>query len=70
MSKPLTADERGFICGVAYAAAEMSRAFDNPTFAIHILDAAGIDAAELKRAGVDPYDARECRKVIKSEHRR
>jgi len=60
----------GFAQGVAYAAAELSRAFDAPSYAMELLCAAGLtDAKALRAADVDEYDARECRSVIRREKR-
>ncbi len=63
-------DARHFNQGVAYCAAELARAFDQPGYAYHLLVASGItDAKTLRAMGVDEYDAKACRRVLKTEHR-
>jgi hypothetical protein len=62
--------KRQFLQGVAYSAAEMARAFDQPGYAIHLLGTAGLTSAKaLRAAQVDEYDAKVCRRVLKDERR-
>ena len=63
-----TPQDNGFIQGVAYCAAEAHRAGDD-SFAHQLLVAAGIGSQELRRAGVDSYDAKPCRVVLRRRTR-
>lgn len=61
---------RQFLQGVAYACAELVRNHDQQMMAYEIMRAAGLSKADkLKEARVDEYDAKICRKIIRSEYR-
>jgi len=54
-----------FVQGIAYACAELIRAFDEPTYATEIIKGAGLTIADLKRAGTDEYDLAPLEAAIK-----
>ena len=59
-------DDNGFSQGVAYAAAEMERCFGQTTYALHLLEAAGLTTLDaLKYRKVDPYDRKACLKALR-----
>lgn len=62
-----TDEDRGFRLGIIYSAAELITAFDQPMYALHLLNAAGIDLAKLRTSKADPHDAVPCRKVLREE---
>jgi len=63
--EPKDADHSEFLQGVAYACAELVRVGE-ATYALEILRAAGITTPrDLRRAGVDEYDAKPCRKILR-----
>jgi hypothetical protein len=58
--------ECGFEIGIAYAAAETVRVAGDLKHAKHLLLMAGISRVRLKQLGVDEFDAKECRKALRS----
>lgn len=52
----LSEHDKGFVVGSCVAAGIIVSAFDQPTLAEEILQAAGITRAQAKRCGVDDYD--------------
>lgn len=62
-------EDRGFTLGIVYAAAELITAFDQPTYAMHLLDAAGINEAKLRALKADPHDVAPCRKLLHEEEK-
>ncbi len=55
---------KGFMQGVAYAVACANRMFDEPTLCAEVLRTAGTYRDYVK-AGVDEYDKKELRKILK-----
>lgn len=51
------AEKRGIDIGMCLAAALLIRDFDQPSYALEILEAAGIDAERVGDLDLDDYDA-------------
>lgn len=64
----MTNRNKYFLQGVAYSAAVLTTAFDQPGMAAELLHAAGLSSpAKLRAADIDEHDAKSCRKVIREE---
>lgn len=56
----------GVNVGIALAAAIIVRTFDNPTIALEVLGAAGLDRrSEIVALGLDEYDAKPLLGILK-----
>lgn len=65
MSKP-----REFELGYAMAAAQVQRSFDQPTIAWELMQTVGLTTVKkLKAVGVEEFDLKPLRKVIRLEAR-
>jgi hypothetical protein len=57
--------DKGFTQGVAICVAEIVRLYDEPTMAEEIALMAGLNLSLCRKAGVQEFDLKELRKVIK-----
>ncbi len=61
-----TEHRRGLMAGIALAFASINRAHDVPTVCADTMKLLGITYEDFKEAGVDSYDLRELRKILKA----
>lgn len=59
------AAQREWACGVGYALAEVQRLHDQPTVVLDVARAAGLSYEDLKAAGLDPFDLKPLRRILK-----
>lgn len=57
--------EKDFIHGLAVGLAIIARDRDEPSLAADAMSGCGYDAADLRAAGVDPYDLAPLRKALR-----